>query len=382
MTEDALRIAPIRVPDDLDAADAEPFRAIARLGNAVCRQDGGHDYLDQDPAEVWGFWRDDSDWIHVGFAASRGGPTLGVATLQLSREAGTSVADIDVIVDPVHRGEGIEEALLERVEAEARTRGIAVVQTWTLHRPNSGGSRLTPSTGWGSIPADDPQTVFATRAGFTLEQVERQSSYDLRSPLAPVQRMLAEASAFAGEDYRALQWVGPAPDTYVDAFAYAVSRMSTDAPAGGLDVEEQHWDAARMRRRDARLAAQGLTASVAVAVHVPSGTVAAFNELVIGGDGTGATQQYGTLVLAEHRGRRLGTVVKCLNLVRWREVAPRSPRVSTFNAEENRHMLAINEAIGFVPVSYAGGWKKRLGGGLSGAAAAAGSTGSSGSSDS
>lgn len=353
-------VQPIVVPETTHTPDARLFLEVVRIGNAVCLEDAGHDHLREEPDEVLGFWRDQTDWIQLGFAALRGDQVLGAAKLMIANQPDAGTVEFDLMVDPPHRGAGVEELLLAEVEREARERGIHTIQTWTLHRPQSAGPRLAPSTSWGSIPADDAQTRFQVDSGFTLEQVERNSVFDLTDDLSAVERMLADALAVAGDDYRAIQWTSPTPPEHLDGFAYALSRMSTDAPAGGLVVDEQRWDAARVRRRDARLKAQGLTVSVAAVLHVPSGRVVAYNELTIAEDRAGATQQYGTLVVKEHRGHRLGTIVKCANLLRWRELVPESPRVSTFNAEENRHMLDINEAIGFVPASYAGAWKKVL----------------------
>ncbi len=352
-------VIPIVIPASLEAPDAGPFLEMVRIANAVCRADAGHDYLDEQPDEVFGFWQDQTDWIQIGYAAQRDGVMLGAVKIMLANQDDAASLEFDLMVDPDRRGEGAEEVLLDAVEEEARRRGIATVQTWTLHRPGAHGRMIAPPTGYGSVPADDPQTVFMRENGFSLEQVERNSVFDLRGPLDVVEQKLADATATAGPDYRLLMWTSPTPAEHQEGFAYAISRMSTDAPAGGLVIEEQHWDAARVRRRDARLQAQGLTVSVACVQHVPTGTIAAYNELAIA-ERDGATQQYGTLVLKDHRGRRLGTIVKCANLLRWRELVPESPRVSTFNAEENRHMLDINESIGFVPASYAGAWKKVL----------------------
>ncbi|MCR2763656.1 GNAT family N-acetyltransferase [Microbacterium sp. zg.B48] len=353
-------VSRLLVPESLDGPDADPFLEMVRIGNAVCLADAGHDYLREDPDEVFGFWQDQTDWTQIGYVAEREGRILGVIKIMIANQDEVTSAEFDLMVDPEHRGEGAEQVLLEVVEDRARARGIRTVQTWTLHRPDAAGPRIASPTGYGSIPADDPQVTLLRAGGFTLEQVERNSVFDLHGDFDLVEEMLAAAQSAAGSDYRLLMWTSPTPPEHLGGFAYAISRMSTDAPTGGLVIEEQHWDADRVQRRDARLKAQGLTVSVAAAQHVPTGTIAAYNELVIAEDRTGATQQYGTLVVKGHRGRRLGTVVKCANLLRWRELVPESPRVSTFNAEENRHMLDINEAIGFVPASYAGAWQKVL----------------------
>jgi len=120
------------------------------------------------------------------------------------------------------------------------------------------------------------------------------------------------------------------------------------------------WDAARVAEHERPYLEAGRTLHVTAAQHVATGELSAFNELVIGADRAQATHQEDTLVLAAHRGHRLGMLVKCAALREWRTIAPDSPRVITYNAEENRPMLDINERIGFTPVAHNGAWKKIL----------------------
>lgn len=353
-------ISEIPVPSSVETADMRAFGALARLWNAACRHDSGHADFDTTPHEIIPDWVERTNRVTTGFLALDGEQAVGAATMTMPLEEGSDTAEFDLFIDPGRRGDGIEDRLLAAVERAAVAHGRTTLQIYTLHRADAGGARLPSPTGSGSIPADDRQTRLMIAHGYALQQVERNSTLDLGADAGPIVRLRDRAAAVSADGYRVVSWTGPTPAAYKSGFAYALSRMSTDVPTGGLELSEETWDAARVDRRDARLAAARLTVGVTCAIDIATGDVAAYTELAIGEDATGATQQLGTLVLREHRGRRLGMLIKCENLLRWRTVAPGSPRVSTFNAEENRYMLDVNEALGFVPASYAGAWQKRI----------------------
>ncbi|MBP3978268.1 GNAT family N-acetyltransferase [Microbacterium sp. BLY] len=359
MTTAALTITPLIVPATLAADDAADFRAYGDLNRLICDEEVGLPDLAPDAAQMLPNWQDDSDALDLGFVARDGDEIIGMVTVSFAQEAEAHAAEIDLLVAAAHRGRGVEEALLTRAEDEARERGRTVLQIWTLHRPEEAERMLVPRTGWGRIPATSLSDAVEAH-GFTLEQVERNSELDLRADPEPLRRALAAALEAAGPEYRVIEWQLPTPPELRDGYAAVLARLSTDAPSGDMDFVAEVYDADRVIRRDGRLTAAGQTVSVAAVEHIPSGTLVAYNELLIGAERTGTTHQFGTLVAKEHRGHRLGTIVKCANLLRWRELVPDSSVVSTFNAEENRPMLDINEAIGFVPVSYAGAWQKKI----------------------
>lgn len=359
MTTVALTITPLIIPASLDSDDAADFRAYGELNRLVCDEAVGLPDLAPDASQMLPAWQDSTDTLHIGFVAREGRDIVGMVTVEYAQEVGASTASIDVLVPTVHDGRGIDDALLAYAEADAVARGRTNLQLWTLHRPQHTGRMLTPRTGWGTVPAT-PLSELAERFGYEFEQVERNSELPLADDHAVVRRALDEALAVAGSDYRIVEWTMPTPPELRAGFAAVLSRLSTDAPSGDMAVDEEVWDEERVARRDSHLTAAGQLVSVVAVEHVPSGELVAYNELLIGADRAGTTHQFGTLVAAHHRGRRLGTVVKCANLLRWRDLVPESRAVSTFNAEENRPMLDINEAIGFVPVSYAGAWQKRV----------------------
>ncbi|KAA9134976.1 GNAT family N-acetyltransferase [Microbacterium caowuchunii] len=359
MSPSTLEFHPIRVPGSVHGDDAADFRDMVEVRNRVYREISGHDDNRMTPEEILPVYRpDDPHERRLLWLVRAAGRPVGRLGIDLPLEAGSRSAYllIELVQDAWGRGIGsAAETLLVDV---ARREGRSILQTWVEH-PAAEGERLTPPTGYGTVPHDHAAR-FLLRHGYTLEQVIRVSAYDLHGPHEHL-AVLAEDARAAASGYRTVQWELPTPDAHVEGYAWMKSRMSTDAPAAGLVVDEEIWDADRLRAHDAQYLDGGRRVLVTAAVHVATGELCAFNELAIGQDPTEASHQEDTLVLRAHRGHRLGMLVKAEGLLSWRERWPGSPRVITYNAEENRPMLGINEALGFVPRAYEGAWKKVLG---------------------
>jgi GNAT superfamily N-acetyltransferase len=287
---------------------------------------------------------------------------LASLALHLPKQDNTHTGYLQIDVRPEHRGRGIGTTLHELALGLARAHGRTTLTgaTFQAVEPPPGPGTLAPPTGSGRVRSDDAAVRFLRRNGWDLEQVERRSVLDV--PLDP--EVLAghrsRAEQAAGPDYRVLTWVGRCPDDLVDQFAGLQSRMSTDAPSAGLDRNEDVWDAARVRATEQQLVDRGMTYRVAAAQHLPTGDLVAFTALASRPDTDELVHQDDTLVLREHRGHRLGMLVKAVNLGALAVAQPAARRIATWNAQENAPMLAINVELGFRPAGGSGEWQLRL----------------------
>jgi GNAT superfamily N-acetyltransferase len=275
-------------------------------------------------------------------ATDETGRVVGAARCDFPLRDNTHLVASEVSVHPAHRRRGAGHALLTAIERRARADG----RTVSLLEHDEPAGRATPGR------------EFARAHRYECAQVEHRRDLTL-----PVDRArlagLEEHCLPRARGYRIVTWQDRCPDEYVDDRALLARRLSTDIPLGQLAMEEEDWDAARVRRAEAQLKAKGHGSSVAGAVD-GTGHLVAVTKIEIPGAAPEKAYQGTTMVLAEHRGRRLGTLVKIANLRLLAEVSPRTATVVTWNAEDNWHMVAVNDALGFRVVGAELEWQKHL----------------------
>jgi GNAT superfamily N-acetyltransferase len=355
------------VPASLDDDDAWALHGVADLERAVQLADWGYDDLAWSAAELLVALRDQRYTARVPFVVThpdRPREVVGALFLRVPQAGNTHLTEGTLLVHPEHRRRGIGSVLLSHAEARTRELGrrLLILESDHGSEPSADDpGAMTPPTGAGRIARSDPAASFAARHGLSLEQADRYSVLHLPVEPSLLAALAEEARLAAGPGYRVVTWQGRCPDEWVDQFAVLETRMSTDAPVGGLDIGEDPWDAERIRASEAISAQSGRGSVVTAAVHVPTGTLAGFTELEYPLGRPEVVFQEDTLVLREHRGHRLGQLVKAVNLQRLAELRPHARRVHTWNAEENSYMLRINVALGFRPTGVCGAWTKALG---------------------
>lgn len=344
-------------PESLDAPGADEFRTYIGVRNAVEADVIGTDLLAPTPDELLPEFRSNPTRKRSHFTASVDGVVVGRAVVTTRPHSPGAGADLIVDVLPEHRRAGIGSALLSRIEAAALAEGERVLKASVAHTVSTPGERIVPPTGFGELPADDPGVRFLGRHGYALEQIVRISVLDTAGLADRLPALAEEARIAAGDGYRIVSWIGPTPAEWLDDLAVLHTRMSTDAPLAGLQGQVDSWDAARVAAHDARIGEGGQTVLSTGALHVESARLVGFSEIYVP-KGRSVAMQEDTLVLREHRGHRLGMLLKADTARELLRRAPHVEAVVTYNAEENRPMLDVNEALGFRPIGYEGGWQK------------------------
>lgn len=261
------------------------------------------------------------------FLGREEGVPVGVLQMTIPVLDNLTSANISINVHPAHRRRGHGRELLrfalDQMQRHGRTRMFAEVS----HLLDGGQGR-----------AVGLMKEFGARP--VLDDYRR--LLDLTAlPLVP--------RAAVPDGYRVVQWEDVAPEDLVDGLAYLLGRMSTDAPMGEMDYEQELWDAARYREREQESQVCGRRRIATAVVH-ESGQVAGVTDIGVNRTRPEVGFQWTTIVDPTHRGRGLGMVLKTWNHHYLVEAIPEVKFLNTWNSASNSYMIAINEALGYQPM--------------------------------
>jgi GNAT superfamily N-acetyltransferase len=278
------------------------------------------------------------------FLARRDGVPVARVTVDMPRRENLDSLQTDIWVVPSARRQGIGGELWAHVQDVAGTQGRKKILTSTLWE--------LPG-----IPAPDPAgPAFAQAMGFKPSLVDVTRRLDLST----VDESVLDAMSYAAQGYRVVRWNGPHPDEYLDDLAYLDARLMTDAPMGDLEWEAPKPDGERMRRVQAVWIARERVGYHTAAVHEASGRLVAWTTISKEKSLDWNAFQQITIVDPDHRGHRLGALVKAENLRYFRAHEPTVTMIDTFNAQTNSFMIAINEQMGFRPLYAWQNWQREI----------------------
>jgi GNAT superfamily N-acetyltransferase/RimJ/RimL family protein N-acetyltransferase len=234
---------------------------------------------------------------------------------------------LELVVRPDHRRRGLGAALLRHAGERAAASGRAILN--------------------GEVQDGSAGETFALRAGATLgQESDVRRVLELAKIPAGSTARLRDAAAKAAAGYSLVRWEGVTPDERLEQMA-ALQNAMNDAPRDA-GVAPSNWDAQRVRTRmNARIARSPSRRYSLAAVRDATGEMAALTVVSVDPDVPDWGHQLITAVTRPHRGHRLGLLTKAA-MMDWLAAAePGLERIVTWNAASNKHMIAINEELGY-----------------------------------
>jgi GNAT superfamily N-acetyltransferase len=312
----------------VDLADADTIRACFQVflaAQQIDEPDGP--FFTEQPFRGWltvGWGGDRREiWVIRG---PEEGTVAGWYRLELPDLENLDQADLVLVVHPARRRHGLGRALLEHAAARAAANGRSMLNAQT--RCGSDGEPFARSTG-AEPGLVDVQRVMDVRA-MGDDQLAR----------------LRETAEQAAAGYSLRSWTGLVPEDFLEQAAALFAALN-DAPHDP-HIASAVWDAQRVRERVNGLRPHyGLRIYAIAAVKGDTGEPAALTEVAVDPADPGWGHQMLTGVTREHRGHRLGLLVKT-TMAEWlRTAEPTLERIQTWNAGSNRYMIAVNEALGY-----------------------------------
>jgi GNAT superfamily N-acetyltransferase len=275
-------------------------------------------------------------------ARDEAGQLVGFLYLELPQKDNTSMIFVDIGVLPERRRQGYGAALAKVAEERITQHGRTIVMAM-VHSP---------------LGTETAGQAFARGHGMTVGIADRHRILGLPLEQEFLEQLAAEV-ADHHRDYRLVSWQDRCPDDLVDAYAALETTFLSEAPMGELELENEVFDAARIRSREDQAIAQGRRGWVTVAI-APDGTLVGQTELFVPVHDQVNAFQSGTLVARAHRGHRLGLALKVRNHLEVQR-SQTEPRVlHTWNAEENTAMNAVNARLGYREVELTEEWQRKI----------------------
>lgn len=357
-----LRIEQLWIPDSVDGPDAADFLAAVEVGRKVRMQTWGTDDLAYAPQEKLLEMADPYE-RQVILVAKIGGQIVGTVDIALPLADNLDMAEFTLDILPEFQRQGVGRQLLEAAEHFARDEGRHTILVDTNHPgaslANSDAGQLVPGSGPGFVPLGSREVEFARHTGYTLQHIEQFSSCALPLDSKLVAELEAEAEEANGGRYRLHHWTDRCPDQWLEAVAALENRAGEDG-IPGVETEGLVFDGAILREAEDVTIAQGRRTVVTAVEHIATGELVGLTTISVLAQRPDVVFQDDTVVLQEHRGNKLGLLIKVANMERLTEQFPDARVLYTWNAPENRYLLKVNQQLGFTTAGVTGIWQKEL----------------------